>query len=285
MMKKLIGAMLGAALVFGAASCDNSLNDKEEPKEGVALEITDGNWWSISLDVSAREGSDIGIVVNASPSPQYPAYGDPDIVAYNAEGSVYYEWDSVGGKFQVSQRTDHPAATDEEGVLKVFVYTQANPVCVWAWLISDNTNLTGGVWPGQPCESATAAVLENITISGISIINADDYDGMVLSLLEAWIPGNNWGYTNPTITIAAGEGTLTFDEPVEITGDTVVIQIVNTDGLDPEILDDEGNVVGFWDNKIWEGGDTASVDNPRDNGTYVLVVDFATTGLSLEEVE
>lgn len=284
-MKKLIGAMLGAALVFGAASCDNSLNDKEEPKEGVALEIAGGFWWNTTIDVSSRGESEIFLTISSNADPQYPAYGEPDMSAYNAEGVVYYEWDSANSLFQQSQRPDNPAATPEDGKLKIYVYSQANPVHVWAYL-EDKTNLTGGTWPGKKMESAAPA-LETITITEITVRNASDYEGEILYVLENWIPGNEWGIDTPnTITVDNGTGTLTFATAAEIDGDSIAIQMINDDGLG---VDENGVEIAeaitkdsFWDDPHKAWADTVKVVNPRDGKSYVLVADFSTKALTLE---
>jgi len=280
-MKKLIGAMLGAALVFGAASCDNSLNDKEEPKEGVALEIADGFWWNTTIDVSSRGESEIFLTISSSGNPQYPAFGE-NMSAYKAEGVVYYEWDSANSLFQQSQRTDNPAADPEDGKLKIYVYSQANPVHVWAYL-ADETNLTGGTWPGQAMESAAPA-LETITITKITVRNASDYEDEILYLLEAWLPGNEWGITTPnTITVDNGTGTLAFATPAEIDGDSIAIQMINDDGLAEDGVTAEVITADtFWadPHKAWAS--TVTVANPRDGKDYVLVADFSTDLLTLE---
>ncbi|MCD1655780.1 hypothetical protein K7J14_13870 [Treponema zuelzerae] len=281
MMKKLIGAMLGAALVFGAASCDNSLNDKEEPKEGVALEIADGFWWNTTIDVSSRGESEIFLTISSSGNPQYPAFGE-NMSAYNAEGVVYYEWDSANSLFQQSQRTDNPAAESEAGKLKIFIYSQANPVHVWAFL-EDETNLTGGTWPGVAMESAAPA-LETITITGITVRNASDYEDEILYVLEAWLPDNAWGIDTPnTITVDNGTGTRTFATAAEIDGETIAIQMINDDGLAEDGVTAEAiTAETFWaePHKAW--ANTVTVTNPRDGESYVLVADFSTGLLTLE---
>lgn len=174
------------------------------------------------------------------------------------------EW--ANGRYECSTATNF--AVDTESV-ELEYGKEEHPV-VTGLIVGRPYNAVITTTPDEKVVLSVEAV-KYIDVVGCKVVN---YDGEAdtIYFLEAWIPGNAWGKSNPSGTVTAGTASVTFAS-TRLTSDSIALQM--TDPSDPDN--------GFWDSKV--GGGTKSVENPKDFKVYILVYDVETDEISLEEAE
>ncbi|MBD5411818.1 MAG: hypothetical protein HDR51_03615 [Treponema sp.] len=144
----------------------------------------------------------------------------------------------------------------------------------------DENNTVTGLAGGKPYYAVVTSKLDGtvtlaieaikyIDVVGCKVINYEDDEGPIY-FLEAWIPGNDWGVKNPHANVVDGTATVTFEKPVRITADSIVLQMVSfKDGADES---------GFWSIKV--GGGSQTIENPKNFQRGYLVFDCSESELA-----
>lgn len=120
--------------------------------------------------------------------------------------------------------------------------------------------------------------IKYIDVVGFKVINYDG-DAEIIYFLNAWIPGNEWGWATPNKGTVSEKTASCSITSTRITADTINVQIT-----DPVIAaGNERPVSGdanFWASKVAD--DKITVDNPKDFKVYIIVFDCNTKEFSLE---
>lgn len=126
--------------------------------------------------------------------------------------------------------------------------------------------------------SLSVVQVKYIDVVGFKVVNYSG-DAEILYFLNAWIPGNKWGWDTPNKGTVSEKTASCSITSTRITADTINVQIT-----DPVIAAGQERPVSgdanFWASKVAD--DKITVDNPKDFKVYIIVFDCNTKEFSLE---
>lgn len=110
--------------------------------EEVSAPEFDGNWYSYEIDTTNFTAETISLIFNFSAGSQ-----TNNIENVQKSGVVYYEWDYSSRNYYISKKENKPSAENENGKLKVFVYTNAESCNLHYWGNDADSDYNTS-WPG-----------------------------------------------------------------------------------------------------------------------------------------
>lgn len=118
--------------------------------EEIENPVFNGKWYYFELETNAFTGNEIGLVVNNyTDSEDTSGKQTSDITGISKNGLFYFDWKVDSEIYYISNRTDKPSSSEENGKLKIFVYSDSEKplkVCYWCTSWSDSEK---NIWPGD----------------------------------------------------------------------------------------------------------------------------------------
>lgn len=118
--------------------------------EEIENPIFDGKWYYFELETNTFTGNELGLVINNyKDSNDTSGKQTSDITGISKNGLFYFDWETDSEIYYISNRTDKPSVSEENGKLKIFVYSDSEKplkVCYWSTSWSDSEK---NIWPGD----------------------------------------------------------------------------------------------------------------------------------------